>query len=266
LRDALVVVPARWGSQRFPGKVLVSLGGSPLVLHACRIAERAQRVADVIVATDDERVAEHVRGAGFEARMTSAEHPSGSDRIAEVLRGREEELVVGLQADEPFLRPDDLDRLVAALANEAEGVAEAPGLATLAAPLEELDDFLDPNVVKVVADGAGRALYFSRSPIPFPRAASGPLAARPETVPAGALRHVGVYGWRREALFAFCALPPSPLERREGLEQLRALEAGLSIALVTIDEAPLGIDTPEDLRRAEARLAAGPSGATRNDS
>jgi 3-deoxy-manno-octulosonate cytidylyltransferase (CMP-KDO synthetase) len=252
LPDVIAVIPARWGSSRFPGKVLAPLAGRPLLLHACEAAARASRVGEVVVATDERRVAEVVRAAGYPVEMTAADHPSGTDRVAEVVRRRGGEIVIGLQADEPFLPAADLD----ALANALAARAPAPALATLAWPLESVDEFLDPNVVKVVADGGGRALYFSRAPIPFPRDGASHLAPAPRALPGcGARRHVGVYGWTRAALEAFTALPPSPLERSEGLEQLRALEAGWPIAVLPATAAPLGVDTPEDLNRAEQRLA-----------
>ncbi|MBP7146133.1 MAG: 3-deoxy-manno-octulosonate cytidylyltransferase [Acidobacteria bacterium] len=248
--DAVVVIPARWASSRFPGKVLAPLDGRALVLRACDLAARARRPAAVIVATDDERVAAAVGGAGYRCEPTRADHPSGTDRIAEVAARLAAEVVVGLQADEPFLAPEDLDAMIAAL--------DDPGtrLATLAAPLADAASFRDPNVVKVVLDGAGRALYFSRSPIPYPRPPGGALPFPPGAPhPATALRHVGVYAWQRESLLAFAGLSPSPLERAEGLEQLRALEAGWTIRVLPAHGDPAGIDTPEDLRRAELRLA-----------
>jgi 3-deoxy-manno-octulosonate cytidylyltransferase (CMP-KDO synthetase) len=243
------VIPARWASARFPGKVLASLSGRPLVLHACDIAARAQLVDDVRVAVDDERVARAVEDAGFHALRTSPEHASGTDRVAEAVQDLEADLVVGLQADEPFLHPTDLDVLV-----EALGESEEPArLATLAGPLETPAEWRDPNVVKVLVDGQGHAVYFSRAPIPYPRPASGPLPQNPPgPVPPPARRHVGVYGWRRESLLAFAALPASPLERAEGLEQLRALEAGWRIAVRPVTGRPFGVDRPEDLDRAAA--------------
>jgi 3-deoxy-manno-octulosonate cytidylyltransferase (CMP-KDO synthetase) len=250
LPQALVVIPARWGSSRFPGKVLASLNGKPLVLHACECARRAERVERVVVATDDTRILEAVKGAGHEAELTAPEHPSGTDRVAEVARRHEAEIVLGLQADEPFLEARDLDALVAALA-DPRGQSS---LATLSFPIASLRDFQDPNVVKVVTDPEGRALYFSRSPIPYERPAKGLPAFPPAEVPGSARVHVGVYGWRRDALEDFVSRPPSALEELEGLEQLRALEAGWTIRVLPASGEPFGVDTPEDLRRAEARF------------
>jgi 3-deoxy-manno-octulosonate cytidylyltransferase (CMP-KDO synthetase) len=219
------------------------------VLHACEIAAAAERVDAVRVATDDERVAEAVRGAGFDAVETSTDHPSGTDRVAEAVRGLSAELVVGLQADEPFLLPADLDGLIDALSEPDEPAA----LATLAGRLEDGEEWRDPHVVKVLVDSAGHAIYFSRAPIPYPRPASGPLTGAPGgPPPVAAKRHVGVYGWRRDSLLAFTRLPPSPLERTEGLEQLRALEAGWRIAVREARGTPFGVDRPEDLARAAA--------------
>ncbi|RMG47165.1 MAG: 3-deoxy-manno-octulosonate cytidylyltransferase [Acidobacteria bacterium] len=244
--QAVVVIPARWASKRFPGKVLAPLAGRPLVLHACGIASRARTVRRVIVATDDDRVRHAVEEAGFEAAMTAPDHPSGTDRVAEVARGLEEAIVIGLQADEPFLEPGDLDALASAVA--APG---GPRLATLAAPLRGREAWLDPNAVKVAAAADGRALYFSRAPIPYVR--RGGLLEQPPAggPPACARLHVGVYAWRREALLEFAGLPPSPLEKAEGLEQLRALEAGWRVLVLPASGRPMGVDTPEDLERAE---------------
>lgn len=246
-----MVIPARWASSRFPGKVLAPLGGRPLVLRVADMAARAQRVQRVIVATDEERVAESVRAGGHEVFLTRPDHPSGTDRVAEVVRSLEAPRVIGLQADEPFLEPQDLDRLA-----EAIGPSGFP-LATLAVPLAGREAWLDPNAVKVVTGSDGRALFFSRSPIPYVRpAAAGPLPFPPAGEPPAAARlHVGVYAWQREALFAFTQMPPSPLEQLEGLEQMRALEAGWPIAVLPAQGTPFGIDTPEDLSRAETFLA-----------
>lgn len=250
---AVVVIPARWASSRFPGKVLAPLSGRPLVLHACDIASEARLVDEVRVAVDDERVARAVEQAGFGTVETSPDHASGTDRVAEAVTGLDCDLVVGLQADEPLLAPEDLDTLVEAL---SEPGRPAP-LATLAGALGSEDQWRDPNVVKVLIDAQGDALYFSRAPIPYPRPASGPLTEHPAgPLPRPARRHVGVYGWRRESLVEFAALPPSPLERTEGLEQLRALEAGWRIAVRDVTGLAFGVDRPEDLDRAAELLAA----------
>lgn len=250
-----VVIPARWGSSRFPGKVVATLAGKPLVLHACELAARATRVTQILVATDDERILELVRRGGFQAVMTRNDHPSGTDRVAEAVATSDVAAVIGLQADEPFLDPSDLDRLAQAVLEDTEC-----WLATLSAPLDGLRDFLDPNVVKVVLGTDNRALYFSRSPIPYPRPeGAAHLPAPPDRLPPAHLcrKHIGVYAWRREALIKFPAMPPSSLERCEGLEQLRALEAGWTIRVLPAAGEPFGVDTPEDLHRAELKWARG---------
>ncbi|MDQ7007980.1 MAG: 3-deoxy-manno-octulosonate cytidylyltransferase [Acidobacteriota bacterium] len=258
--DAVVVIPARWASSRFPGKVLASLGGKALVLHACQLAHSSRSVGRVMVATDDPRVQRVVEDAGFEAVMTDTAHPSGTDRVAEVAHGLDTEWIVGLQADEPFLDPTDIDTLVEALRSDPR-----TDLATLAAPIRDRRQWLDPNVVKVVTDNDQRALYFSRSPIPYRRPATGSFP-RPEQaeLPDTCRVHLGVYGWRRRRLLDFATLPPSTLEISEGLEQLRALEAGWTLRVRPVAGQPFGIDTPEDLRRAEARCCRAPNGPQEN--
>ncbi len=237
MAGALVVIPARYGSSRFPGKALADLHGRPLVV---RVAERAAAMREaeaVVVATDDPRIRDAVTAAGFAAELT-AEHATGTDRVGEVAARRAAEFVVNLQGDEPLLDPAEADRLVALLRADP-----AAGLATLAHPLADADEWRDPNVVKVLLDRRGRALYFSRAPLPgaFPgRAAHGERLA---------LRHVGIYAWRRAALLEFVAWPATALEAAEGLEQLRALEHGLPIVVARTESRPVGVDTPEDLER-----------------
>ena len=237
----LAVIPARWGSSRFPGKVLAPLAGRPVLLHVLDRVAAAERVDEVLVATDDERVVEAVRDAGHEAVLTRADHASGSDRIAEALSGRPAGVILNVQGDEPLIDPADLDALISAL------LGSPAGSATLAAPETDPGVAADPNAVKVARAADSRALYFSRAPIP----GSHP-GRRPAT---GWLRHVGVYAWRREAFDAFVAEPVSPLEEREGLEQLRYLENGGHMVVHLIDRASPGVDTPEDLARCEALLA-----------
>lgn len=250
--DCVVIIPARWGSSRFPGKVVAPLAGKPLVLHACDLAAQARCVDAVIVATDDERVASIVVAAGYRAVLTRTDHPSGTDRIAEVAATLTSETVIGLQADEPLLSAADLDRLATALTAET-----TLPLATLDTPIRSLADFLDPNIVKLTVDDGDHALYFSRSPIPYPRPGGAHLPFPPEVLPTAPTprQHLGVYAWRRAALLAFVALPPSALERCEGLEQLRAVEAGWKIRVLRASGQPLGVDTPHDLARAADQLA-----------
>jgi len=239
----LVAIPARMASTRLPGKPLLDRTGKTLVQHTWEQARRVRSATAVVVATDDERIAAAVRAFGGEAVMTSPECASGTDRVAEVSRGRTEEIVVNLQADEPEFDPADVDALVAALAADP-----SLPLATLAvvASEEERDR---PSVVKVVLDREGDALYFSRSRIPFHRDAA-------ETPDPPVLRHVGIYGYRRESLAEFARLAPTPLERAEKLEQLRALENGWRIRVIEGRRAPAGIDTPEDYEAFVGRTAA----------
>jgi 3-deoxy-manno-octulosonate cytidylyltransferase (CMP-KDO synthetase) len=217
-------------------------------------ARAARRVDQVLVATDDDRIAAAVRAFGGEAVLTSKHHATGSDRLAEAARGIDAEIVINVQGDEPLLDPRGIDAVAAAL-------AEAPELeiATLSLPLRSVEEMLAPSVVKLVTDAAGNALYFSRSPIPHVRQANGgdARAAAAAAVASGlARRHVGLYGYRREALLRFAALPEHPLEQAEGLEQLRALAHGMRIRVVPMDgEAGIAVDTPEDLERVRALVA-----------
>ena len=237
----LAVIPARWGSSRFPGKVLALLAGRPLLLHVLDRVARAERVDTVLVATEDERVADVVREAGFEATLTRPDHPSGSDRIAEAMAGRPGEIILNVQGDEPLVDPGALDSLIDAL------VTSGAGSATLAVLESDPVVAADPNVVKVVLGSDSGAMYFSRAPIPgsHPGRKAG----------AGWLRHLGVYAWRRDAFAAFTSSGVSPLEEREGLEQLRYLENGGRMVVHVVDHASPGVDTPEDLARCEALLA-----------
>ena len=253
---ALGVIPARFASTRFPGKPLASLGDKTLIEQVAARVRATRSLERVIVATDDERIADVCRASGIEVRMTSAEHPSGTDRVAEVARASDEpwDVVVNVQGDEPFVTPTSLDRLVRALEDDP-----STEIATLAEPVERIDELMDRNVVKVVTDLEGRALYFSRSPIPYYSGdASAPdlvgaLGSRPNGL-SGYLKHQGIYAYRKSALLALTAMPPSPLERDEALEQLRALQAGMRIRVLESDFRSVGVDTPADLERAVALL------------
>jgi len=261
---ALGVIPARYASTRFRGKPLAPLGDGTMIGQVWRRACAARRLTEVVIATDDERIAEHARELGAGVRMTSPGHPSGSDRVAEVAASWPEpiDVVVNVQGDEPLVTGTALDRLV-------ETFEEHPDtdLATLAEPMPSIDELLDPGVVKVVTAADGRALYFSRSPVPFPRTVGGdaPRADVRESLeldPAALSayrKHQGIYAYRREVLLALTALPPSPLERMESLEQLRALEAGYAIRVLPSDFRSIGVDTPADLARVGAVLAAAPT-------
>lgn len=246
-----VVIPARFGSTRLPGKALIALAGKPMIQWVHERA-RTSRAAEVLIATDDARIADAGRAFGAVVAMTAASHPSGTDRIAEVARAQQwgaNDVVVNVQGDEPLMPPTLIDQVAGLLLDNV-----GAGMATLASPLARLEDFLDPNVVKVVADAAGRALYFSRAPIPWTRdgAASGLASQRTFT---GARRHIGIYAYRVSALLRLASLPPTPLEQTEKLEQLRALENGIEIRVADATELPgPDVNTSEDLDRVAARL------------
>ena len=241
----IVAIPARHAASRLPGKPLRPIGGVPMVLHVARRALAAGADA-VWVATDDPRIADALQGSGVEIAMTSPDHASGTDRLAEcagIAGWADDAIVVNLQGDEPFAPADGI-------ACVARTVGESgAGIATLAAPIDAVDTLLDPNAVKVVRAASGDALYFSRAPVPWPRDA---FARDRGAMPEGQwLRHIGIYGYRVAALRAFAALPPGRLEQVEALEQLRALEAGWRIAVALAPSPfPPGVDTPEDLARA----------------
>jgi 3-deoxy-manno-octulosonate cytidylyltransferase (CMP-KDO synthetase) len=239
----IAVVPARYGSSRLPGKALAEIDGVPMVVRVWRQASKARVPGRVLVATDDERIANAVRSAGGEPVMTSSAHQSGTDRIAEVADRIAADIYLNVQGDLPFLDPADLDALAAPMCADP-----LINMATLATPIMGPEEWSNPNVVKVVCDAKGNALYFSRSPIPL---------ARDGGIPAQALRHIGVYAYRRDFLLKFAALGPGVLERIEKLEQLRALENGYNIRVVVSVAPSLEVDTAEDLARARdaARIA-----------
>ncbi|HRQ64987.1 MAG TPA: 3-deoxy-manno-octulosonate cytidylyltransferase [Xanthomonadaceae bacterium] len=253
MTDFVVAIPARFAAQRLPGKPLCELQGRPLIAH---VVDRALEAGAnrVVVATDDVRIAEAVAALKVEVVMTSAEHPSGTDRLAEVARKLalpEGMIVVNLQGDEPLAPPSGIRTAVAALRT-----SDAP-MATLATPIECARELFDPHCVKVVVDTHGRALYFSRAPIPWAREhfRRDQIGLPPSTRPW--LRHIGLYAYRAGFLETFTRLPRSPLEDIEALEQLRVLDAGYRIAVAIAPEAfPAGVDTPEDLARVAAIMAA----------
>ncbi|HEY0233039.1 MAG TPA: 3-deoxy-manno-octulosonate cytidylyltransferase [Dokdonella sp.] len=247
----IVAIPARYGSTRLPGKPLLALAGEPMIVHVARRA-RAAGASDVVVATDDARIEAALAGSDVRVVLTGADHASGSDRLAEVadrLRWPDEAIVVNLQGDEPLAPASGIRAVAMALAGDV-----AP-MATLATPLRSVDELFDPNCVKLVRDVAGRALYFSRAPLPWPRDAfQGERAQLPVGQPF--LRHIGIYAYRAGFLRSFTRLPRTPLEQLESLEQLRALEHGYAIAVRIAPEAfPPGVDTAEDLARAQQMLA-----------
>jgi 3-deoxy-manno-octulosonate cytidylyltransferase (CMP-KDO synthetase) len=252
-RDFMVAIPARFASQRLPGKPLLPIAGEPMVLHVAKRA-LAAGARDVVVATDDARIADTLRTSSVRVVMTRADHVSGSDRLAECVRlcgWSDDTVVVNLQGDEP-LAPASGIRAVADVLVESG----AP-MATLATPFDTIEEFTDPNCVKVVIDRSGRALYFSRAPVPWPRDA---FAKTKDVLPPATpfLRHIGIYAYRAGFLQTFTQLAPTPLERAESLEQLRALEHGHAIAVRIAPEAfPPGVDTPADLERVRALVGQG---------
>jgi 3-deoxy-manno-octulosonate cytidylyltransferase (CMP-KDO synthetase) len=236
---ALTVIPARLGSTRFPGKVLAKLGGRSM-LEWCWRAAQAAALGPVLVATDDDRVAREVHRFGGTSVMTPRSCPSGSDRVWLAARSRRESVVLNFQCDMPLIKASTLRAAVRALTRETD-------IATVVIPLTEAARLKDPNVVKAVRCADGRCLYFSRAAVPHAR--DGGLPRRWE--------HLGLYAFRREALRRFVALPPSPLEKTEKLEQLRALEAGMTVRAAIVSERPVSVDVPQDLKRAATILRRG---------
>lgn len=235
------IIPARWASTRFPGKPLVKLRGKPLVQHVWERAQRAKSVDRVIVATDDMRIAEAAFDFGAEVALTSPKHPTGTDRLAEVAQKlRSASIILNVQGDEPDIAPSTIDRLARALRDDP-----SLGMVTAANPITSPADIRNPNVVKVVTDLSGRALYFSRSAIPHDRDGHAGIKY---------LRHQGIYGYRRKVLLDFVRWKPTPLEQAEKLEQLRALEHGVVIGVIVVKRASVGVDVPADLARAARAL------------
>jgi 3-deoxy-manno-octulosonate cytidylyltransferase (CMP-KDO synthetase) len=240
----LGLIPARYASTRFPGKPLHPIAGKPLLQHVVERCRQASTLADVIVATDDERIREVARQFA-RVEMTSPDHPSGTDRIAEVMRRCDGDAAVNIQGDEPLLDPGVINAVAHALATGA--------MTTAATAIRDPADYDNPNVVKVVVSVTGRALYFSRRTIPYLREAAS--RSIPEQLAAFAfLKHLGIYGYRREALLRLVALPVSALEQAEKLEQLRALENDIGIAVVRVDYESVGVDVPADVERVERIL------------
>lgn len=238
----LGIIPARYGSTRFPGKPLALIAGKPLVQHVVERCQEARSLHEIIVATDDTRIWEVAQNF-CRAEMTAPEHPSGTDRIAEVARQCRCDAVLNIQGDEPLIDPAVIDAVAQAL--------EKSEISTAAAAITEMAEWENPNIVKVVVNAAGQALYFSRRAIPYVRDASTgleQLAAFPF------LKHLGIYGYRRETLLRLVGYPVSPLERAEKLEQLRALENGIALAVVRVSYDSVGVDLPTDVKRVEQLL------------
>jgi len=240
--QAVAVVPARYDSQRFPGKVLADIGGDPLIQWVYERAARARRVDRAYVATDSERVEAACRAFTDNVWLSRASHASGTDRVAEIAREVQADIFVNVQTDEPMMDPDLVDALIELL--DGEGV----DFASAVAPIKEMMDFLDPNVVKVVCDARGDALYFSRAPIPWPR---GALLAPDAPWPGGlrAYKHIGIYAYRRDALLDLADLPRCEAEVTESLEQLRVLDQGWKMRILEWDYDGIGVDTESDLER-----------------
>jgi 3-deoxy-manno-octulosonate cytidylyltransferase (CMP-KDO synthetase) len=259
--QAVAIIPARYSSTRLPGKPLVEILGRPMILWVLERALRARNVARAIVATDDTRILEAVERAGFEAVMTSPHHASGSDRLAEAAASLDDvDVIVNVQGDEPLISPGTIERAVDEMINADEAL-----MVTTCEAITSAADVLSPDVVKVVVDEGGRALYFSRSPVPYPRDSvrrHGTLAAALEKEPEllrHFRKHTGLYAYRRSFLLEYAGWPQSELERAEALEQLRALERGVTILVVETEEPSIGVDTPEDLERVRRLLENKPS-------
>lgn len=239
------VIPARYASTRLPGKPLADIGGRPMVEHVYRRVAAATTVDTVLVATDDVRVAQAVTAFGGEVRMTRADHPSGTDRVAEVAAGLDHDLIVNVQADEPLIEPAMIDLAVAACRDDPDVL-----MSTLRVPLRGEEDWLASDVVKVAVDQAGYALFFTRAAIGRSRDAGA-------GVPASVAKHIGLYVYRRPFLQILSRLAPTPLERAERLEQLRVLEHGYRILTAVTEHDAIGVDTPADLEHVRRLVAAG---------
>jgi len=240
--NVLAVIPARHASSRLPGKPLVPIAGRPMIQHVVERVRRAQLISRVVVATDESTIKDAVEAFGGEAILTRRDHRTGSDRVAEVAAHLPADVYVNVQGDEPLIDPGTVDAVVAALLED-----DSVQVATPCTPIMHREDIMDPNVVKVVSDFDGNALYFSRAPIPWVRDAQEPVAARH-------FKHLGLYAFRRDALLDFPTLPPGELERVEQLEQLRWLENGYRIRVVETAYDAVSVDVPADVERVEKLL------------
>jgi 3-deoxy-manno-octulosonate cytidylyltransferase (CMP-KDO synthetase) len=244
------IIPARYGSIRFEGKALADILGKPMVQHVYERTARASLVSEVIVATDDERIVAAVKAFGGRVEMTDKGHETGTDRLAEVAARLDSDIVVNVQGDEPLIEPAMIDQAIRPLVDDTSFL-----MATLKSRIKSLHDFLSPNVVKVVTDAEGSALYFSRSPLPFFRDKWNDL--KDDSFAAGKLlcyKHVGLYVYRREFLLQYAQMSPTSLELAEKLEQLRVLENGYRIRVVETEFESIGVDTPADLEKVLERL------------
>lgn len=240
----LGVIPARYASTRFEGKALADIFGKPMIQHVYERASKAETIDELVVATDDQRIFDAVKAFGGNVAMT-AQHPTGTDRVAEIASSTDADILVNVQGDEPVIEPAMIDEVVEPLLEDS-GI----DLGTLAHRIGSEAEYLNPNVVKVVIDQAGFAMYFSRSSIPYTRADSW-------TADVPAYRHVGLYVYRRYALLDFAQKPPAPFETSEGLEQLRFLENGYRMKVVETNYRSIGVDTPEDLENVKKMMSNG---------
>ncbi len=251
----LAVIPARYGSTRFEGKPLADILGRPMIQYVYEGVRQSKLIDEVVVATDDQRILEAVKAFGGKAIMTSPAHFTGTDRVAEVARKLKSEIIVNVQGDEPLIKGSFIDRAIRPLLTD-----DHVQMSTLMTRIEEVRDWLNPHIVKVVVDQKNFALYFSRSPIPFPRDLQiGRLESNPfgtnRPLPKRVFKHIGVYVFRRQFLLHFTGMKPTPLEKLEKLEQLRALENGYRIKVTPVNYEPLSVDTPEDLHKVIAYLS-----------
>lgn len=240
--EIIIVIPARYGSTRLPGKPLVPLAGTPMIQRVYERAKLSRLASRVVVATDDERILKAVNGFGGEARMTRSEHRTGTERVAEVAAHTDGQVFVNVQGDEPLLNPEVLDAAIAALLEEPPA-----SIATVATPIRLPADIMDPNVVKAVLDFEDNALYFSRAPIPWVRDSAGKIEVKH-------LKHLGLYVFQRDALLEYPTLPQGTLEKIEQLEQLRWLENGWKIRVAEVEHDSVSVDVPEDVARVEKLL------------
>jgi 3-deoxy-manno-octulosonate cytidylyltransferase (CMP-KDO synthetase) len=251
--SVVAIIPARYGSTRLPGKPLAQIGGKPMIQHVYESASRSRVLDRILVATDDRRIEKAVRGFGGEVIMTSPDHPSGTDRLAEVARKVKADWLVNLQGDLPFIHAETISRAVMPMRRD-----RTIPMGTVCTPILDEKEWRNPNIVKVMTDRAGFALYFSRAPIPYYRiSVIDPKGVKMSTGAKHRLwgfRHLGLYIYRRDFLLKFARLRPTALERIESLEQLRALENGYRIFVAEVDERSVEVDTPADLKKAERYL------------
>ena len=248
--NIVAVIPARFASVRFPGKALAMINGKPMIQHVYERAAKASLIDSVIIATDDERIQKVVESFGGECRMTESSHETGTDRLAEVAKGLQADIIVNVQGDEPLIAPEMIDQAIRPFLDDT-----SLRMGTLKSRIKCLHDFLSPNVVKVVTDVNGNALYFSRSPLPFFRDKWQDL--KDESFVCGKMlcyKHVGLYVYRRDFLIEFASMSPTFLEISEKLEQLRAVENGVRIRVVETEFESIGVDTPDDLQKAIDRF------------